>query len=136
MPLRQQIPAIIVGFCVLALIIELVRRRKLREEYSWLWLVVGFIIFLLVVWRSLLVSITRLMGIIAPTSAVFFFGIIFLILVNLYSATKISELNNQVKKLAQKLAILDSDVQPILDTKTEQNAKEQEIGDERHDNSQ
>ena len=136
MPLRQQIPAIIVGFCVLALIIELVRRRKLREEYSWLWLVVGFIIFLMVVWRGLLVSITRLMGIIAPTSAVFFFGIIFLILVNLYSATKISELNNQVKKLAQKLAILDSDVQPILDTKTEQNVKEQEIGDERHDNSQ
>ena len=136
MPLRQQILAIIVGLCVLVLIIELVRRRKLREEYSWLWLVSGFIIFLLVIWRGLLDFVARLMGNVIPSSAVFFFGIIFLILVNLHSAMKISELNNQVKNLAQKLAILDSDVQPILDSKTEQNAKEQESGDERHNNSQ
>lgn len=135
MPLRQQIPAIIVGFCLLVLIIELVRRRKLREEHSWLWMVVGFIIFLLVIWRSLLVSISRLMGIVAPTSTVFFFGIVFLILVNLHSATKISELNNQVKKLAQKLAILDSDVQPILDGRTGQNTEEQKMSDELHNNS-
>ena len=123
MPIRQQIPAFIVGFCVLVLIIELVRRRKLREEYSWLWLVTGFFIFLMVIWRGLLAFITRLMGIVSPTSTVFFFGIIFLILVNLHSAMKISELNNQVKNLAQKLAILDSDVETNLKDETEGNTE-------------
>ena len=32
------------------LILELVRRRRLREEYSWLWLLTAAIMVLLVVW--------------------------------------------------------------------------------------
>ena len=105
MPIRQQVPALITAFFLLVIIVELVRRRKLREEYSWLWLATGFIIFLLVAWRGLLLFITHLMGIDAPTSTVFFFGIIFLILVNLYNAIKLSELTNQVKNLAQKMSL-------------------------------
>jgi len=50
MPLRQKIFAFMLAVIILVAIFELVRKRKLREEYSWLWIITGFSI-LLVVWR-------------------------------------------------------------------------------------
>lgn len=119
MTIRQQISALIICFFLLVIIVELVRRRKLREDYSWLWLIIGIIIFFLVIWPGLLQFITDAMGIVAPTSTVFFLGIIFLILVDINSAVKLSDLNNQVKTLAQKLAILESDAEEKLKSKTD-----------------
>ena len=54
MPLRNKMLALLVGIGLLLLVIELVRRRKLREEYSWLWLMTGSVIILLSLWFDLL----------------------------------------------------------------------------------
>ena len=62
MPIRNQIVALTVSIGMLILIIELVRRRKLREEYSWLWLLTVSTILLLTVWFGLLKWITHLIG--------------------------------------------------------------------------
>ena len=111
---QQRTLTLIIAFGVLLLIIELVRRRKLREEYSWLWLLTGFVIVLLVLWDGSLKFITYLTGIIAPQSIVFFFGLMFLMLINIHYSVKISELSNQVKNLAQKIAIMESDLKNEL----------------------
>ena len=108
---QQRALTLIIAFGILLLIIELVRRRKLREEYSWLWLLTGFVIVLLVLWDGLLKFIAYLTGIIAPQSIVFFFGLMFLMLINVHYSVKISELSNQVKNLAQELAILMGEVE-------------------------
>jgi len=108
MPLRQKVFAIMLSIGLIILIFELVRRRKLREEYSWLWMLTGTVIFILAVWYDLLVFITRLIGIVLPASTLFFFGVFFLILINLYFSVKISTLTDQIKKLAQRQAILES----------------------------
>ena len=108
---QQRTLTLIIAFGILLLIIELVRRRKLREEYSWLWLLTGFVIVLLVLWDGLLEFIAYLTGIIAPQSIVFFFGLMFLMLINVHYSVKISELSNQVKNLAQELAILMGEVE-------------------------
>ena len=108
---QQRTLTLIIAFGILLLIIELVRRRKLREEYSWLWLLTGFVIVLLVLWDGLLKFIAYLTGIIAPQSIVFFFGLMFLMLINVHYSVKISELSNQVKNLAQELAILMGEVE-------------------------
>lgn len=107
MPLRQKLVAIFISVVILGVIVELVRRRKLREEYSWLWLLTGTGLLTLAVWYELLVKITRLIGAVLPTSTLFFFGLIFLLLINLHYSLKISQLTNQVKNLAQKMALLD-----------------------------
>ena len=72
MPLEQKITAIIIAVSIFFLIIELVRRRKLREEYSWLWLLTGTILLVLTLEYQLLVWITGLIGAAAPTSTLFF----------------------------------------------------------------
>jgi len=108
MPLRQKILAILLSVGLIILIFELVRRRKLKEEYSWLWMLTGVVVFVLVIWHDLLLFVTRLLGIALPASTIFLFGVFFLILINLYFSVKISTLSAQIKELAQRQAILES----------------------------
>lgn len=108
MIVRQQVFAIIIAIAIFIAIIELVRRRKLREEYSWLWLVTGAALFILAVRIDLLIAITKFIGAQIPTSTIFFFGIIFLILVNLHFSIILSSFANQIKTLSQEVALLKS----------------------------
>lgn len=105
MPLRQQVVALIISVALLVLVVELVRRRKLREEYSVLWILTAFTIFLFAVWYELLVKLTELIGAVLPTSTLFFSALIFLVLVCLQFSVRISKLDEQVKELAQTLAL-------------------------------
>ena len=89
---RQQAFALIASVALLILIIELVRRRKLREEYSWLWILTGLIILVLSVWYGALLFITKLIGAVTPVSTLFMFGILFLVVTNIYYSIKISTL--------------------------------------------
>jgi hypothetical protein len=106
MPLRQKVVVILLSVGLIILIFELVRRRKLREEYSWLWMLTGVVIFILAVWHNLLVFITHLIGAALPTSTLFFFGAFFLILINLYFSVKISTVTDRLNKVTQELALL------------------------------
>ena len=109
MILQQKIFAIITVVCILIVIIYLVKKRKLREEYSWLWLLTGFVILVLVLWYDLLLYITDLIGAVTATTTLFIFGIIFLILIALHFAIKISSLSDQVKNLAQQVSLLEAE---------------------------
>ncbi len=108
---RQKIFAIIASLLIVLLVVELVRRRKLREEYSWLWLLTGGSIILLVVWYDLLLFITHLIGAIVPTTTLFIFGLLFLMLISLHYSLQISKLSHQVKEMAQQLTLLKGQVE-------------------------
>ncbi|MDO9289012.1 MAG: DUF2304 domain-containing protein [Thermodesulfovibrionales bacterium] len=105
MTIQQKLFALIIGAGVFLIILEMVRRRRLAEEYSFLWLATGFGIVVLVLWYDLLERLTRFIGAVNPTTTLFIFGFIFLILINLHYSVKITRLTAQVKDLAQKLAI-------------------------------
>jgi len=110
---RQQLFAVVAGIALLVFIIEMVRRRRLREEYSWLWIITGVAIVVLSVWFRLLEWLTHLIGAVVPVSTFFVFGILFLVIINVHFSVKISTLTNQVKNQAQRLAILDHYVQEL-----------------------
>ena len=116
MPIRQQIFALIVGIAISIFIVEMVRRKKLREEYSWLWLLTSLGIIVLVIWYDLLVFITEMIGAVLPTTTLFVFGLLFLLLIALHYSVKISSLTDQVRKLAQKIAILQSELDERKET--------------------
>ncbi len=106
MPFNQKLLAAAMAAGLLIFIIDTVRRRKLREEYAWLWVLVGIVILALAIWQGLLELITGLLGIELPANTVFFFGLMFMVFINLHFSVKISELTNQVKRLAQEQAIM------------------------------
>jgi len=116
MTLRQQVFAIVASVALLVFIVEMVRRRRLREEYSWLWITIGLGILVLSLWFGLLQWLTRLIGAVVPVSTLFVFGILFLMVVNIYFSIKISTLTTQVKNLAQRLAILDHYISQIRES--------------------
>jgi hypothetical protein len=107
---HQKIFAVMASILIMIIVVELVRRRKLREEYSWLWLLTGVIIILLVVWYDPLVFLTHLIGAIAPTTTLFIFGLLFLMLISLHYSIQISKLSRQVKEMAQQLTLLKGQV--------------------------
>jgi hypothetical protein len=108
MPIRQKIAVIILALTIFIIILELVRRRKLKEEYSFLWLLTGFCIITLVLWYDLLVRLTHLIGAVTVTTTLFLFAFIFLILVTLQFSIAISMLTDKIKNLAQEMAIIKS----------------------------
>lgn len=107
---HQKIFAVIVSLAIFVVIIALVRNRKLRAEYSWLWLLTGFVILVLVVWYDLLVKLTALIGAVAPTTTLFIFSDLFLVLFALHFAIKVSRLSDQLKNLAQKISLLEAKI--------------------------
>ncbi len=109
MPIRNKIVALAFGIIMSLLIIELVRRRRLREEYSWLWLMTGTIILVLALWFDLLKWLTHLIGAITPSSTIFLFAFLFLILISLHFSVAISKLTDRNKELAQRYALLESE---------------------------
>ena len=113
MPIKQKIFAIVISLFLLFFIIELVRRKKLREEYSWLWLLTGSIILILALWYDLLQGITRLIGASLPTSTLFFLGLFFLILIAIQFSVKMSALFTQVKNLAQENGLLKQRIEEL-----------------------
>lgn len=110
MPLRQKIFAILVALAILIVIIDLVRRKKLKEEYSFLWILTGFTILLVVLWYDILVFLTKLIGAVLPTSTLFLLSIIFIILILLHFSIRISTLTEQIKILTQELSILKTEL--------------------------
>jgi hypothetical protein len=102
---RQRILAAIVAVALLAFIIDLVRRRKLKQEYSWLWIAAGVIIPLIGLNYGLLTWITEAIGAGFTSSTLFFFGILFVVALCLQFSVKISALEDRVKNLTQDAAL-------------------------------
>jgi len=105
--------AIATSAIVFLLILELIRRRRVREEYAWLWLCTGVLMILLVTWPALLRLITRLIGAAAPLTTLLIFSTIFLLAVAVHYSVIISKLTTQVKNLAQELALLKASREPV-----------------------
>lgn len=66
---RIQVIAIVVSVAFLLTVLELVRRRKLIEEYSFIWIVIALLLLAVSIWREFLDTVARELGIYAPTNA-------------------------------------------------------------------
>ncbi len=109
MPFKLNLLSIFISFSLMFGIMELVRRRKLKEEYSFLWLLTGLILLILTVRYDLLVKLTQAIGVLTPVNTLFFFGLLFVVILCLHYSLEISQLTTQVKTLAQKIALLETE---------------------------
>jgi hypothetical protein len=103
---RVTILAIGASTALLLYILEMVRRRKLREEYSILWLFGSVVILILSVKKDWLDWASQAAGIFYPPSFLFLVGILFVVLILIHFSITISKLHQMNKKMAQELALL------------------------------
>jgi hypothetical protein len=91
----------------LLFVLELVRRRKLREDYSLLWLATAFVLIVLSASRPLLDQFAALLGVVTyPPAALFAVAILFMLFILLHFSTVVSRLTRENKEIAQQVAIL------------------------------
>lgn len=101
-----RVMALVGSLLLVSLVLWLVRRRTLREEYTPIWLAVAVTIAAISIWPSLLMALTRLVGAWTPRSTLFFFGLAFLVAISLNYAVRLSRLTLQLKNLSQEMALL------------------------------
>ena len=111
---RVEIIMLVVPAMLFAGVLELVRRRKLREDYSLLWLVTfGVLVFFAVFPNSLLDGLAAMMGIFYPPAALFVVGFGLMLIVLLQFSLVITRLAQQNKQSAQRIALLSARVREL-----------------------
>jgi hypothetical protein len=108
---RIQIVSIIGSLLIIGFVIELVRRRRLRVEYSILWLLAGTCLLALSVFRDGLDSFAEFIGVDYAPAALFLAAIVFGVLLFIHLTTVITKLADQNVSLAQRIAILESRIE-------------------------
>ncbi|WP_433554454.1 DUF2304 domain-containing protein [Micromonospora zamorensis] len=98
------------GLILLATIVELLRRRQLREKYGILWLGVLVIVIPLSLFPRLLDNVAELLGVASGVSLVLFLGIVFLLLVCVHLSWEVSHLEEETRTLAEDFALLRAEI--------------------------
>ncbi len=86
----------------------MVRRRKLMEEYSILWLSGSVVVLILSLKQSWLNRIAAAVGIAYPPSLLFLVGMLFIVLILIHFSITISKLKQKNKQIAQEIALMKS----------------------------
>src|SRR5690348_6683590 len=106
-PLAVSIIGALASFGLIVVVLELIRSRRLRERDAVLWLMTGLVLTALSAWRDGLNTIAGWVGVRSyPPAVLFAVGILFILAVLLHYSTVISRLSDQNVLLAQKLALL------------------------------
>ncbi|MBQ3643350.1 MAG: DUF2304 domain-containing protein [Candidatus Riflebacteria bacterium] len=101
-----QIISIIGSLLFLITIIELIRRKLLKEAYAIIWLIFGCLFLFFSLWRKALDYIAQAIDIVYPPAMLFLLLIVAITLVLIQFSVVISKQSDQIKKLTQDLAIL------------------------------
>lgn len=103
---RTQVISAVAAVGLTLYVLDLVRRRRLSEEYSLLWVVASAAVAILGFSTPLLRGITRALGILYEGSTVFFLGLAFATTMLLYLSVKLSRLGQENHALVRELALL------------------------------
>lgn len=85
--------------------IKKIRNSKLQIEHAIFWLLFAFILIILSIFPQITIWGANILGIYSSTNFIFL-AILFIVILKLFSATiEISNLENRINELAQKIAI-------------------------------
>ncbi|RKQ92879.1 hypothetical protein C8N24_2735 [Solirubrobacter pauli] len=127
---KTQIIAVLGSLVLLLLVIDLVRRRRLKEEYSVLWVITAVALLVLAAWLDLLRWLTEAIGGVAPSSTIFFFALLFVFCMLLHFSVRVSALERRLTALVQEIGIMavrspDADAKvPVEPAKAEEPAEQ------------
>ena len=103
---RIQLFAVLGSIFLLLLIIRLIQRRRLREEYAILWLLIFASFILISFYLPILVFIANVAGILYPPAALLLLLILGMMMVLIHYSTVLTKLSDQNKTLVQEIAML------------------------------
>jgi hypothetical protein len=105
-----QVVAVAVSLGFLLAVLELVRRRRLTEEYSFLWIGFALLLLVLSLWREILHTVARWLGVYYPPAVLLLALLLFVFVASLYFSVVISRQRRQIERLVEDMAILAAEV--------------------------
>jgi hypothetical protein len=110
---RTQVITALAAVGLALYVLDLVRRRRLSEEYSFLWVVASVVVAVLGFSTPLLKAITHALGILYEGSTVFLFGLAFATAMLLHVSVKLSRLGQENHALTRELALVRYDLEQL-----------------------
>jgi hypothetical protein len=111
--LRTQVFVLLVGLAMLLFVLNMVRRKRLREQYALLWILSAMLLALAAVFIQSVERLSHLVGIYYPPAFLFLLAILVLFVLAFHFSTVISNLREQNKALTQELGLLASEVREL-----------------------
>jgi hypothetical protein len=108
-----QILSIVTACLVLLVVIEMMRRRKLREKYAGVWLVVSIGVVVLAVVPQAAEFMARLTGVETPSNFVFLVAGVVLALVALHLSIEVGHLEEEVRTSVEEIALLRCELEDV-----------------------
>lgn len=102
----------------LVVIVRMVRRRRLRAKYSFIWLGIGGVVLIFCAVPGLMEDLALKVGILYPPALLFLGAIVLLLFLSLHFSWELSRLEDRVRTLAEELALVQSQVDESIDAPT------------------
>ena len=99
--------------CYLALILWLLKKKKLTVRYSIIWLISAGVLLVFAVFPYVVLVLTDLLGMAVPVNVVFLLVIAFILLLLLSLSSIVSGFAEKIKRLAQENALLEERVRRL-----------------------
>ena len=106
-PIEQRVIGIIFSAILLFITIQLIRKHKLREEYSLVWMGASLAIFIMVLVDPLVGLLARLFAVSYAPTLILVFGVLFCVVILLSQTVTISAQANRIRDLAQSMTMLE-----------------------------
>lgn len=110
---RTRVFVLLAGLAILLFILNLVRKKQLREQYALLWIVASLVLCLSAVFIHGLERLSHLVGIYYPPAFLFLVAILMILILQFHFSTVISNLREQNKSLIQDVGILASELRAL-----------------------
>ena len=103
---RSKALTILFSIILMGILLHLVRKKRLKEEYALLWIAMSLVGIALASWRALLDGFAGLLGIASPPNAFFLVSLLFLIGILIHFSVAVSTAMERTRVLAQEFALL------------------------------
>lgn len=110
-PIKIQLISILGTSFFIIFISRLIIKGKLREEYSLIWIFCAAVLIIFSIWRNGLDYLSQALGVFYSPSLLFLFMICAIIIFLVHLSLVNSKQQDQIKKLAQELAILKNELE-------------------------
>lgn len=115
----QYVMGIIASVATFTIVIEMLRRRRLRERHAGWWIVAGLFAIIISVFPATLKYASELLGFEVPVNLVFFLSLFILFLVALQHSSELTQLESHNRSIVERLIILELKIQDLESKKTE-----------------
>ncbi len=127
MPLIRRLVPLALAIVVAVASIELIRRRKLREEYAMLWIVASIGMLVFAIFPGILFKLQEVLKV-SYLTIVLLAGFLFLAMILLHFAVVISRQSEEIRQLAQRHAILRQSVEKLQRNRSSAGADDEDAG--------